>query len=126
MAKVTDNRLGVRVDIVAAKDRDFDRRFHAQFYSGTTLIDFEFTNYSGASLQVRRKPNSPIVELSFTTVAGSISFDGEGRFTLQLGYADMNNLRSGVYDYDMYLSNTTYPKRDFMYGEFEITERVTR
>lgn len=126
MAKVTDSRLGVRVDIVATKGRDFARRFHTQYYSGTTLYNFDFSAYTGATLQVRRKPNSPIVELSFSTSESSISFGDDGRFTLTKGYADMDKLRSGIYEYDMYLSNSTYAKRDFMFGEFEITERITR
>ena len=126
MSKVTDKRLGVQVDIEARKGADFARRFHAQYYSGTTLYDFDFQGYTGATMQVRRKPNSPIVELSFTTTDSSIVFGNDGRFTLQLGYAAMDALRSGEYDYDMYLSNSTYLKRDFMFGVFTLFDRVTR
>jgi len=37
----------------------------------------------------------------------------------------MNGIRAGEYDYDMYLSNTTYPKRDFMFGKFIIADKIT-
>ena len=126
MSKVTDKRLGVQVDIVARKGADFHRRFHAQYYSGTTLCDVEFSTWTGATLQLRRKPNSPIVELEFSTIAASIIFGIDGRFELQLEYAEMDIIRAGIYYYDMYLSNATYLKRDFMFGEFTITERITR
>ena len=125
MAKVTDNRLGIRVDIEARKGADFHRRFHAQFYSGDTLTNVDFIGYSGASLQVRRKPNSPVIELAFSTTDNSIVLGEEGRFDLKLGYEDMDKIRAGEYDYDMYLSSPTYPKRDFMYGVFTIIDRIT-
>ena len=125
MAKVTDIRLGVRVDIVARKGADFHRRLHVQYYSGTTLVDFDFSMYTGATLQVRRKPNSPIVELTFSTAASSIVFGTSGRFDLELDWETMNNIRSGEYDYDMYLSNSQYDKRDFMFGKFIIADKIT-
>ena len=126
MSKVTDKRLGVQVDIVARKGADFHRRFHAQYYSGTTIYDVDFSQWTGATLQLRRKPNSPIVELEFSTATASIFLGDDGRFDLQLGYAEMDIIRAGVYYYDMYLSNATYLKRDFIFGEFTITERITR
>ena len=125
MAKVTDNRLGIRVDIDARKGADFHRRFHAQYYSGTTLVNIDFNAWDGATMQIRRKPNSPITELSFSTTDGSIVLAEDGRFDLILGYEDMDKIRGGDYDYDMYLTSTTYPKRDFMYGTMTIEDRIT-
>ena len=125
MTKVTDKRLGVRVDIVARKGADFHRRFHCQYYSGTTAVDMDFSAFTGATMQIRRKPNSPVTELAFNTVDSSIVFGVDGRFDLKLSDADMDKIRAGEYDYDMYLSNSTYAKRDFMYGVFTITDKIT-
>ena len=127
MSKVTDIRLGVQVNIEVAKGRTFKRTYHVQYYdSGNTLQDFSWNDYSGATMQVRRKPNSPISELEFSTDDDSIVLNAEGRFTLNLDYTTMDSLRAGSYDYDMYLIGTTYPKRDFIYGEFIVFNKITR
>lgn len=125
MSKVTSDRLGVRLDIITRKGANFDRRFHSQILSGDTLVDFDLTVYSGATLEVRKLYNSPVVELTFTTEAGSIVLDAGGRFELNLNDEEMNVLRSAEYVYDMYLRSDTYAKRDFIYGNFTITEKVT-
>ena len=125
MSKTIDYRLGIEVEIEARKGADFHRRFHAQYVSGTTYVDVGLAAYSAATLQVRRKPNSPIVELTFSTTDSSIVLGTDGRFDLNKGYALMDGLRAGEYYYDMYLSNATYPKRDFMYGKFIIYDKVT-
>ena len=125
MSKTIDYRLGVQCEIQAAKDRDFSRRFHAQVQSGDTYIDYDLDSFSAATLQVRRKANSPIVELTFSTTDGSIVLSQDGRFNLIKDYAAMNGLRAGEYQYDMYLTNTAYPKRDFMFGKFIIYDKVT-
>lgn len=125
MSKVTSDRLGVRVDIITRKGASFHRRFHTQIYSGDTLVDMDLLTFSGATLEVRKSYNSPIVELTLSTSDGSITLQGSGRFDLELSYDQMNKLRSGEYVYDMYLQSATYPKRDFIYGTFTISEKVT-
>jgi len=125
MSKTINYRLGIQVDIEARKGADLHRRFHAQYYSGTTLVDIDFTGWASATLQVRRKPNSPITELSLSTVAGTIVLGGSGRFDIIVDDVIMNGIRAGEYDYDMYLTNATYDKRDFMYGKFIIYDKIT-
>jgi len=125
MAKTIDYRLGVQVEIHARKGADFHRRFHAQYPSGDTYVDIDFSQYTGATINVRRKPNSPYKELTFSTTDGSIVLGTDGRFDLTLSNEIMNGIRAGEYDYDMYLSNTTYPKRDFMFGKFIIADKIT-
>jgi len=125
MSKVTSNRLGVQLDIIARKSASFHRIIHSQILSGDTLVDFDLSVYSGATLEVRKSYNSPVVELTFSTAAGSITLDVAGRFILQLTADEMNVLRSGEYVYDMYLSSDTYARRDFIFGTFTITEKVT-
>lgn len=126
MSKVINNRLGVQMDIIARKGADFDRRYHAQLASGDTYVDFAFETYTGATIQVRKKAESPFIELEFSTTDGSIALGGQGRFRLTLSYEDMDKIRSGKYHYDMYLSNSEYMRRDFLYGSFIIEDKITR
>jgi len=125
MSKVTSDRLGAKVDIITRKGASFHRRFHAQILSGETLVDYDLSAFSGATLEVKKSYNSPVVELTFTTEAGTIILLTEGKFDLTLSDVDMNELRSGEYVYDMYLRSATYPKRDFIFGTFTISEKVT-
>ena len=125
MAVTVDDRLDIRLDIHVVKGRTFKRRYHAQYYSGDTLQDFSWDDYSGATMQVRRKSNSPIVELSFSTDDGSITLLSDGRFELNLDYDTMDNIRSGEYYYDLYLLGTIYPKRAFIFGQFIIESKIT-
>lgn len=126
MAKTIDYRKAVRMDIEVAKGRTYKRTYHAQYYSGDTLQDFSWDDYSGATMQVRRKPNSPISELSFSTTNNSIILSPQGRFTLNLDFTTMDGIRAGQYDYDMYLQGTTYPRRDFIFGQFTVYDKITR
>lgn len=125
MAITTSERTGVRVDIQARKGATFHRRFHAQYYSGTTLMDFDFTQYTGATMQVKRKSNSPFSELTLSTTDGSIVLGTEGRMDLKLTAEVMDGIRAGEYEYDLYLSNTTYPKRDFIFGIITVEDKIT-
>lgn len=126
MSKTIDYRLGIQVEIQARKGADFHRRFHAQYPSGNTYVNVDFSQYTGATLEVRRKPNSPIKELVFSTTDDSIILGSDGRFDLILDNTTMDTLRAGEYDYDMYLINATYPKRDFIFGKFIIYDKITR
>jgi len=126
MSVTTSDRLGVRLDITARKGADFHRRFHTQTSSGDTYVNFDFNEYNDATLAVKRKPNSPIVELKFTTEDGSINLGSDGRFELKLDAETMDKIREGTYHYDMYLSNNNYSKRDFLYGMFIIEDKITK
>jgi len=126
MSKTSINRLAYQVDIEARKGADFHQRFHVQVQSGSTLLDYDLTQFTGASMQVRTRPNSPIAELTFSTSDGSIVLGTLGRMDLKMSAEQMDKIRAGQYDYDMYLSNATYAKRDFMAGMLTITERITR
>lgn len=125
MAITTSERIGVRVDIKTRKGATFHRRFHCQYYSGTTLLDFDLTQYSGATMQVKRKAGSPFAELTLSTDNGAITLGTEGRMDLELTAEVMDGIRSGEYHYDLYLSNSDYPKRDFMYGFIIIEDKIT-
>jgi len=126
MSVTTDIRKGVRMDIEARKGATFTRQYHAMIYSGSTLIDYDLEVWTGATIEVRRKANSPVIELSFSTADSTITLGTEGRFVLALDYDTMDGIRAGEYVYDMYLSNASTPKRDFVYGNFTIYDKITR
>lgn len=126
MSKNIVNRLGIQVDINARKGADFRHRFQAQVLSGDTYYNYDLSQYTGATLEVRRKSNTPVVELTFSTSDNTIVLGNDGYFDLIMGYENMNKIRAGEYVYDMYLSNATYQKRDFMFGKFIIEDKITR
>jgi len=126
MSKTTSYRLGIEVEIEARKGADFQRRFHTQVYSGDTVVDYDLSVWTGATLEVRRKPSSPISELTFNTSDSTIVLGDNGRFDLIMNAENMNGIRAGEYEYDMYLTNDSTSKRDFMYGKFIISDRITR
>jgi hypothetical protein len=112
------------------KQRTLNASITAQFVSGTTtgnvLVDFDFSSYSGATLQVRNKPDSPFVVLEFSTADGSIVLPiSGGTFQLKKTAEELQNVRAGTYVYDMYLTSATYPKRSFLSGEFIITPNIS-
>jgi hypothetical protein len=125
MSKVIDERLGVYVDIEVVKGRSFNKVYEAMSYNGDTLVPFEFSGYTGAVLEVRKKPTSNNIDLNFNTTDGTILLLESGQFLLNKNYIDMDKLRSGVYHYDMYLINAAYPRRDFIYGKFIVFNKIS-
>lgn len=125
MAIIESNRLGVRMDIVARRDANFDRTYHSQIISGDTYVDFDFSTYTGAKLQVRRKSGAPVVELEFSTDNNTIELGTDGRFRLIMSDTLMGKIRAGEYEYDMYLTSATWAKRDFLFGLFKIEDKIT-
>ena len=128
MSKTTSERIGVRLDIEVRKGATFKRQYHAQYYdSGNTLQDFSWDNYSGATMQIRRNPKSPIAELSLSTDNGSIELLSNGRFKLNVDYSTMDKIRAGEYVYDMYLLgvNSARRKRDFLFGTLTVYDKIT-
>ena len=112
-------------DIIIKKDRTLNQLFDAYFTSGSTDYPFDFTVYSGATLEVRKTFNSEYVVLTFSTTDGSIVLGADGQFSLVKSAALLDVIRAGDYQYDMYLSSASKPKRAFLYGDFKIRDRIT-
>lgn len=107
------------------RNRTLNFQIDTEVYSGETYLGkFNFALYSGATLQVRSKPNDYNLVMEFKTVDSSIVF-GNGFFTIKKSHTQMD-IRGGDYYYDMYLSSSTEPKRGFMFGKFKIVETVSR
>lgn len=108
------------------KQRTLNVNVTAYYISGDTEVEFDFSSYTGATLQVRTKPDAPFVVLSFNTDDGSITLPvSGGTFNLYKSADDLAKVRAGEYRYDMYLKSATYPKRAFLSGVFTINSIIT-
>ena len=128
MSKSTDSRQGALLDFEAEKGRTFYRILHCQFYdSGHTLQDFQWTNYSGATMSVKRTSKGSVIELHFTTDDGTLVLDNDGRLTFNQTAEVMDTIRAGDYQYDLYILGTdpNYAERDFLYGKFTVASKIT-
>jgi hypothetical protein len=120
-----DLTTDVERTITIIRNRTLNQRLRSDVYEdGEFLYPFDFSEYTGATLEVRTKANDFNKILTFTTVDGSIVLDNDGIFAL-IKSADELNVRAGEYYYDMYLTSLTESKRAFMKGKFIIEERIT-
>ena len=128
MSKDTlDLRQDTQYDLVINKDRTLAAVVSAVYMSGTTEVDFNFTTYTGATLDVKSSPKSQTNILEFSTDDGSIVLSSTGNtFQLNKTYTELANTKTGTYEYDMYIQSVTYPKRAFLSGKFIIEDRITR
>jgi hypothetical protein len=124
-----DLRTDSQYNLIINKDRTLNAVITAQIVSGTTtgntLVDYDFSSFSAATLQVRIKPDAPFVALEFNTSDGSIVLSTGTTFQLIKTATDLAKVRAGEYFYDMYLTSALYPKYAFMSGQFTITTNIT-
>ena len=125
MEKTLDLALSAEYDLVFDRCRTLDRTLYCWIYTGTTNcgdVEFDFTFYTGATMYV--KNNSGTIIQQFSTSDGSIVLGLGGQLTLKKSAEDMCIPRAGdCYNYDIYLSSATIPKRAFLRGK--ITYRQT-
>ena len=112
-------------DMKVNRNRTLDQTFNAYFTSGTTEYNFDFSVYTGATMEVRKQFGSTFTALTFSTDDGSITLGLDGEFNLNKSAADLQKVRAGDYIYDMYLTSATVPKRAFLSGEFKLYNYVT-
>jgi len=121
-----DARQDSQYNLILNKQRTLNINIRATYLSGDTEYDFDFSSYTGATLQVRTKPDAPFLVLGFNTNDGSIVLPiSGGTFNLNKTSAQLANVRAGEYVYDMYLSSALYPKRAFLRGNFTITPNIS-
>lgn len=121
-----DLRQDSQYNLIINKDRTLMVNITAQYLSGSTMVDYDFSSYSGACLQVRLKPDSPFITLQFNTTDGSIVLPASGgTFQLYKTAAQLEKIRAGEYFYDMYLISNTYPKRAFLSGSFTVLPNIS-
>jgi hypothetical protein len=119
--------LDSKYNLFVTKDRDLDRDIICEVYSGDTVIGyFDWTPYSGATMQVKIKATDTYSILEFSVNDGSIELNSNGVLRLVKSASEMN-VKAGSYVYDMYLikSGNSQSKRQFLSGNFIITQDVT-
>ena len=124
MEKILDLSQAAEYDLIVAKDRTLNSSITCTYLNttgGTEL--FDFTAYSGAVLTI--KNNAGTVLMTFTTSGSSIGLSGNtGVFTLIKSAAEMDTIRAGEYNYDMYLISATIPKRAFLRGKITFIQNI--
>jgi len=108
------------------KDRTLNASIQTQVVVDDVIQDYDFSSYSGATLQVRTKPDAEYCILEFNTLDGSIVLPASGgTFKLKKSALELQYIRAGIYVYDMYLSSTLYPKKVFLAGQFIIESNIS-
>jgi hypothetical protein len=125
MYQNVDIRQDSQYNLILNKSRSLKVSIVAQIPSGDTYVDFDFSSYTGATLQVRLKPDASYVILGFNTNDGSIILPASGGTFQLIKTAEELDVRAGEYYYDMYLESVTYPKRAFLSGSFTIIPNIT-
>jgi len=127
MSKDTiDLRQDAYYNLEIKKDRTLNSVISCVYMSGDTEVDFDFSSYSGATLDVKRESKSSQTLLNFSTTDGSIVLSTGNTFQLLKSATELATLPVGTFKYDMYLESTTYPKRAFLWGQFIISDRITQ
>jgi hypothetical protein len=125
MERTIDLNQAAEYDLIVAKDRTLNCAITCTYLNVTGGTEyFDFTSYTGASMQI--KNNAGTILMSFSTSGGSIILSGSsGIFRLKQTAVTMNTVRAGTYHYDMYLTNATYPKRNFLMGNITFIQNIT-
>jgi hypothetical protein len=123
MEKTLDLNQAAEYDLIVAKNRTLNTSITCTYIdiTGSTQY-FDFSAYTGATLTV--KNNAGTILITFDTDSGSIQLCTEGVFKLIKTAEEMDAVRAGTYSYDMYLSNATYPKRNFLYGKITFIQNI--
>lgn len=112
----------VTLSLTVEKDKTLNKTFKAEIYDGETFVGyFDFSEYTGATLQVKKNPKA-FSALSFSTADGSIVFGSFGEFTLSKAASEMF-LSSGQYVYEMDL-HSSMETRGFMRGKFCVIDEA--
>ena len=120
-----DITQNVKYDIKIIKDRTLKPVFSCYYMDGDTEVDYNFSSYTGATLNVKKQSRSSNTILDFNTDDNSIVLSTGNTFQLIKTSGELANIQTGTFKYDMYLKSATYPKRAFMSGEFIIEDRIT-
>lgn len=111
-------------DMIINKSMDLDAVLTCQYYTGTTaadIVNFDFTNYSGATLAVKRDSKSTVTILEFDTLDGSLVLGTTGgTFNMVKTSTELSTIPIGTFEYFMWLRSSTQTHRAFLSGQFII------
>ena len=125
---ILDLSQDTQYDLVIKKDRTLAATISCVYLTGTTEpveVDFSFSAYSAATLNVKRDSRSSQTILDFDTDDSSIVLSTGNTFQLNKTYTELANIPVGEFQYDMYLISASLPKRSFLSGKFIIEDRIT-
>lgn len=128
MAKdMIDFRQDTKYDLVLNKSADLQAVLTCQYYSGTTadsIVDFDFSAYTGASLICKQNYRSANSILEFDTLDGSIVLSTGSSFQLLKTSTELANLPIGEFEYTMWLRSATQTRRAFLSGKLIIQYKI--
>jgi hypothetical protein len=124
MKDTIDTRQDSDYQIIINKSMDLNPVYTCEYYTGNTTSDavpFDFTAYSAATLTVKQNYRSTTPVLEFSTTDGSIVLGTTGgTFQLVKSAAQLANIQTGDFKYNMYLSRAGEVRRAFLFGDFII------
>lgn len=123
MEKLVDLSLSAEYDLIVDKDKTLNVSVMCTYFSGCTEYNYDLTPYTGATITV--KNDSGTIVQNFSTTDGSIVLGVGGVFKLIKTAEEMDKVRSGVYHYDMFLSNHSFPKRAFLRGKITYIQNIS-
>ena len=120
--QILDLSLSSEYDLFVDKDRSLNSNINCTYFSGTTELPFNFTAYSAATLTVKNQNGT--VLMIFSTLDGSIIL-GTSSFKLVKSFDEMDVIRAGQYNYDMFISGNMLPKRAFLRGKITFNQNIS-
>ena len=122
MERNLDLSTASEYDLIVSKDRTLLANITCTYLdvSGGTQT-FDFSGYTGATLMIKNTAGT--ILMTFTQASG-ITLSGNGVFTLAKSAVEMNEIRAGQYNYDMYISSATQPKRAFLRGKINFIQNI--
>jgi len=124
MEKILDLSQAAEYDLIVAKDRTLNSSITCTYLNTTGGTEyFDFSSYTGATLTVKNL--SGTILITFSLSDSSILLQNNGVFKLVKTSTEMDVVRAGEYNYDMYLSSALYPKRAFLRGKISFIQNIS-
>lgn len=123
MEKQLDLFTASEYDLICGKDRTLLANITCTYLNvtgGTEL--FDFSGYTGATLSIKNTAGTLL--MTFTVGSGITLYGTTGVFKLNKTSVEMDTIRAGQYNYDMYLSSPTQPKRAFLWGKITFVQNI--
>jgi altronate dehydratase len=122
MEKQLDLFTASEYDLIVGKDRTLLSNITCTYLDVTGGTQFfDFSGYTGGTLVVKNSAGT--ILMVFATGSG-LTLGLGGVFTLAKTSAEMDTIRAGQYNYDMYISSVVQPKRAFLKGKINFVQNI--
>ena len=123
MNNTLDLFTATEYDLICGKDRTLNCSITCTYLDVTGGTNyFDFSSYTGATLVIKNTAGT--ILMTFSTLDGSILLQANGVFKLIKTSQEMDVVRAGCYNYDMYISSATYSKRGFLRGKITFIQNI--